>query len=272
MAGLLPLRGEISVSRVLGKTIPGLPEVLGYPAENSRIIVPSSPTLWQQDRLSLSYGIGRSYSKLDAPKEWGVSWVLNDEQVFTVAETMDREYGQTPFFSLILTYSMHSPYDVIPVYASDMAFTSGKGEYPEKYYNYLSHCRYTDSCLEAYFDFLKGSGLYDRSLIVIVSDHPAHDMFMDMEGQLPTDMPLYIVNGGISSPDGVQAWDGLCNQLDIYPTILDILGAESGWRGLGCSLLKRPWQDRATPEIWDISENIIYSDYFASSTIANEKD
>lgn len=266
MTGLLPLRGEISVSRILGKTLPGLPEVMGYAPSHSRIIIPTKPSLWQQDHVSRSYGFGQMLSRLDAPKEWNADWLLNDEQIFTMARQMGDENTPEPFFSLILTFSMHSPYVQVPDYIEGVDFSAAKEEYSEKFCNYLACCHYTDARMEEYFDYLKESGLYDKSLIVIISDHQAHDNLMDLTGQLSWDIPLYIVNGGIhgASADGpgVPAWDGPCNQIDVYSTILDIMGSQSQWRGLGCSLLMDPWQDYANDQMWSVSEDIIYANYF----------
>ena len=270
MTGMLPLRSEISVSRLLNKTLPGLPGALGFAPEQARAVIPTGPCMWQQDRLGRTYGFGHLYSKLDFPDKnsSGHVWNLYDEQIFSLARMQDDKEKSEPFFSLVLTISMHSPYVTISPYATDFAFTSGTDEYPEKFYNYLACCRYTDACIKDYFDYLKESGLYDKSLIVIVSDHQARDVYMDMGGQLPTEIPLYIVNGGIrgasSEGEGIPAWDGPCNQIDVYPTILDIMGADSQWRGLGCSLLMDEWKDFTDNKTWTVSENIIYGDYFAT--------
>ncbi|MBP5538758.1 MAG: LTA synthase family protein [Bacteroidales bacterium] len=270
MTGMLPLRSEISVSRLLNKTLPGLPGALGFAPEQARAVIPTGPCMWQQDRLGRTYGFGHLYSKLDFPDKnsSGHVWNLYDEQIFSLARMQDDKEKSEPFFSLVLTISMHSTYVTISPYATDFAFTSGTDEYPEKFYNYLACCRYTDACIKDYFDYLKESGLYDKSLIVIVSDHQARDVYMDMGGQLPTEIPLYIVNGGIrgasSEGEGIPAWDGPCNQIDVYPTILDIMGADSQWRGLGCSLLMDEWKDFTDNKTWTVSENIIYGDYFAT--------
>ena len=270
MTGLLPLRSEISASRLLDKTLVGMPGALGFAPEQARMVIPTGPSMWQQDRLARTYGFGHLYSKLDFPDKApsGHVWNLYDEQIFSLARLQDEKEKSAPFFSLVLTISMHSPYGTIPPYATDYAFTSGTDEYPEPFYNYLACCRYTDACIKDYFDFLKESGLYDKSLVVIISDHQAHDMYMDMKGQLPAEIPLYIVNGGIraksSEGEGVPAWDGPCNQMDVFPTILDIMGADSSWRGLGCSLLMDEWKDFADDRTWAVSENIIYGDYFST--------
>ena len=116
-----------------------------------------------------------------------------------------------------------------------------------------------------YFEELKAKGLYDNSLIVIVSDHDARPRYLDMEGKVSDDIPIYIINGGFNPS---EAWNGECNQLDVYTTILDIMGIDSKWRGLGHTLLNKNYQNSVTTETQELSDLIIYSNYF--STIATE--
>ncbi len=81
-----------------------------------------------------------------------------------------------------------------------------------------------------------------------------------MEGKISREIPIYIVNGGIGDSN---AWTGECNQLDVYTTILDIMGIQSKWRGLGHTLLNKNYQNSVTEDIQEISDWIIYGDYFS---------
>jgi lipoteichoic acid synthase len=114
-----------------------------------------------------------------------------------------------------------------------------------------------------YFEDLKEQGLYDNSLIIIVADHDARPRYLDMEGKISDDIPIYIINGGF---DPSSAWDGECNQLDVYTTILDIMGIDSQWRGLGHTLLNKNYQNSVTGETQEISDRITFSNYFSPKT------
>ena len=85
-----------------------------------------------------------------------------------------------------------------------------------------------------------------------------------MEGKISREIPIYIVNGGV---DNSNAWSGECNQLDVYTTILDIMGIQSTWRGLGHTLLNKNYQNSVTDDIQEISDRIIYGDYFSKKDI-----
>lgn len=115
-----------------------------------------------------------------------------------------------------------------------------------------------------YFEELKKQGLYDNSLIIIVADHDARPRYLDMEGRISDDIPIYIINGGFNP---LNAWYGECNQLDVYTTILDIMGIDSEWRGLGHTLLNKNYQNSVTTEIQEVSDLIIYGNYFGTKNI-----
>ena len=150
---------------------------------------------------------------------------------------------------------MHQPYSS----CIDTTFHINDDSLPNEYKNYLIACHFFDTQVGKYLSYLKNCGLYDKSLIVITADHDAHIKSLKMEGKISNSLPLYIVNGNI---DNTTAWQGECNQLDVYTTLLDILGIDSDWRGLGHTLLQRDYHNSVSTETRSISEQIIYSNYF----------
>ena len=257
MTGLLPLKCEITVNIAKDKTFWGLPEMLikAGRLKHSHIIVPTSPTFWEQDKMNLLYGIEQMYSKFDCDKALHGNEDLNDEQVFTMASRVEASAKQ-PFFSLVLTMSMHNPYNK----CVEHGFKITDNNLSAEYLNYLVDCHYTDLQIERYMDALKQCGLYEKSIIVITADHDAHPVHLNVgENAVSNDLPLYIINGGI---DGDHAWTGSCNQLDIYTTLLDIYGIRSDWRGLGCTLLNADYQEYPLEKLQTLSDWIIRDNYF----------
>ena len=264
MAGLLPLHSEITVSKAKKNCIIGLPEQIkkAYPNLQSLTIIPTNPSLWDQQAMSDSYGFDKLYSMLDYQAEMKNNEngaFLTDEMIFRYASKKD-ESNLPPFFSLILTMSMHQPFNSFVEHGFHLTDKS----LPQEYKNYLTNCHYTDIQIGKYLDDLKDKGLYDNSLIVIVSDHDAHPDYLGMDGKISREIPIYIVNGGI---DNSNAWSGECNQLDVYTTILDIMGIQSQWRGLGHTLLNKNYHNSVTGDIQEMSDWIIYSDYFSNREI-----
>ena len=263
MAGLLPLHSEITVSKAKRDTIIGLPEQMKkvFPDLKSYTLIPTNPSLWEQQPMTEAYGFDNLYSMIDyqAEIDHDNDDFLTDSMIFNYASYKDKSIQQ-PFFSLILTMSMHQPYDAF----EEHGFEVTDKNLPQRYKNYLNSCHFFDMQIGKYLEGLKEKGLYDNSLIIIVSDHDARPRYLDMEGKISDDIPIYIINGGFNPS---TAWDGECNQLDVYTTILDIMDVDSKWRGLGHTLLNKEYQNSVTSEIQDISDMIIYSNYFSKKEI-----
>ena len=252
LTGLLPLKCEITINIAKDKTFCGLPAMLmkSGKLKHSHIIVPTSPTFWEQDKMNDRYGIEQMYSKFDSDKSLHGYEDLNDEQVFTMAAKTEASAVQ-PFFSLVVTMSMHNPYNK----CVEHGFKIADKRYSAEYLNYLVDCHYTDMQIARYFDALKQLGLYDKSVIVITADHDAHPVHLNVgEHTISNELPLYIINGGI---DSNHAWTGPCNQLDVYTTLLDIYGVQSDWRGLGHTLLNADYQEYPLEKLQTLSDWII---------------
>lgn len=252
MTGLLPLRSEITVGRAKNITLPGLPKILSQHLNvNTRMLIPTTPSMWEQEKMCQQYGITKLYSCTDYNQGKGD---LNDQQTFQHLKELDEKSTQ-PFFSIVLTMSMHQPY----TNTTDPSFQIADSNLSKEYINYLNACHYTDRQIGEYLNFLKSNGIYEKSLIIITGDHHPNPNSLKMEG-LSYNIPVYIINANINKE---KAWNGECNQLDIYTTILDILVKDSlNWRGLGNSILTTQYKNSLTNNTWNISEWIIHSDYF----------
>lgn len=246
MTGLLPLRSVITVSKVRRMTLPGLPKLIN---RESRMIIPTVASMWLQDEMCDNYGFDKLYTSSDC--EGNHDGVLNDEQIFQLAMKEDVSSKQ-PFFSIILTMSMHQPF----TQQIDPTFLITNKTIPTDLACYLNACHYTDKQIEKYIEHLKKIGLFENSLIVITADHPVHNYEF---GGSNKDIPLYLINTGIM-PEKIH--QGECNQIDVYTTLLGLLGCKSKWCGLGQSLLSPTYNNVITPQKWDVSEWIIRSDYF----------
>lgn len=255
MTGILPLRSEVTVTKAKYTELPGLPKVLkneGLISE-TQMIIPTLPSMWEQEDMCKKYGFGHLYTSADYKN--GEFWYLSDQQIFKYALEKNISANQ-PFLSVILTMTMHQPY-TSPM---DPEFIVRNESLTEKYRNYLSTCHYTDQQIKWYFEQLKKKGLYDNSIIVIVADHHAHASLFDMkEGDISSDIPLYIINGNINKATG---WQGRCNQLDVYTTLLDILDTKGDWKGFGYTLITNNYHDSIKPQLWELSEQIVLGNYF----------
>ena len=254
MNGILPLHSQMTVGQVKNHTLPALPKVLSEYCniKHSEIIYPTMPTLWQQADMNKVYGFTESYSMEDIVGNQNNP--IDDEKIFSFAANRLAAHPK-PFFALILSVSTHSPYNHFVgenLYLNDESLS-------ENYKNYLNTCHYLDKQLCHYFSHLKENCLYDNSLIVICSDHNAHLNRLDMNGRISNHTPLFIINGKIKLK---EAWNGEFHQLDVYTTVLDLLGVDSSWKGLGYSLLIPDYSSSVCKEAAKISDLIIEGDFF----------
>lgn len=260
MTGLLPLRGRVTTSRVAKNLLPSLPNLLNKAyGLYTMMTIPTLPTLWMQSDMCKVYGIEQLYSTND------MDFSVNDSTIMDFS--LDNELALTnkTFFHTILTISMHGPYKhrnsgnfVFPSYFS-----------PE-FCSYLMQCRYTDRQIGRFLQKLSDNGLYENSVIVIASDHEAHTENLNIDENYSGNkrLPLYIINSGM---DLDKCWYGKMNQMDLFPTLLDIFGINSEWRGLGCSIIdSASYKNRLCEETHQVSEKIIDSDYFRKYTVNDE--
>lgn len=145
MTGILPLRSVITVSKARSVRLPGLPKALG---RDSRMIIPTTSTVWNQDEMCRQYGFDHYYSSTDYRGDHEA--YLNDEQIFQMAKEKDKD-SKRPFFSVVLTMSMHQPYTS----QIDPSFPAIGHKLDNELACYLSACHYTDRQMADYFEHLK---------------------------------------------------------------------------------------------------------------------
>ncbi len=248
LTGLLPLRSQITISKAKDNKLPGLPKFLN---RKSRMIIPTIASMWRQDEMCKQYGINNLYTSSDFIGKHNDN--LNDEQVFFLAMQKDIESHER-FFSFIITMSMHQPYteQIDSTFIIPTSKTISK-----ELANYLNACHYTDQQINKYFQHLKQKNIFDNCLIIIASDHAVHCTDF---GGVCQDLPFYVIYAKGLTHNMIR--NKKCNQIDVYPTLLDLLGIKCGWYGLGNSLLSTKHEENISSQKWDLSEKIILSNYF----------
>lgn len=256
MTGILPLRYKMTVGQVKNNNLPSLPKILKEELgiEYSEILVPTMPNLWQQADMNDAYGLTNAYWQDDIIGKQNTP--IDDKLIFRFASNNIKRLKE-PFFSLILTLSTHSPYNKYV----GVDFLADNKTLTNEYRNYLNSCHFLDEQLRAYFYTLKETGLYDRSLIVVGSDHYAHLDMLNMSGKISLHTPLFIINGNMSKE---KVWKGEFHQLDVFTTLLDVLAVNQKWRGLGHTLLSPMYFNSVYEGAYDVSEMIINGNYFAN--------
>ncbi len=177
-------------------------------------------------------GIDEYYGRneFNDDSEFDGFWGIWDEPFLQfMKKTLDIK--KIPFFSTVFTVSSHEPFNI-----------------PEKYKNkfkdgeiQMHKCiEYTDFALKRFFDEAKKSSWFENTIFVLVADH-GNQVFYD-EYNKPINrfaVPIIIYKPN-SQYVGIE--NDLAQQIDIYPTILDMIGYKKPFRSWGRSLLDKKSQ------------------------------
>lgn len=133
--------------------------------------------------------------------------------------------GEKPFFLSFGIFSTHLQYPEATDIEEDFIATPSPivntKETRHDFANYLTSLRTADSCVGAVLDEVDRLGLRDDTIIIFTTDHGIS--FPDMKCTLRdtgTGVALFIRHPDI----GRGATDALVSQVDIYPTVCDMLG------------------------------------------------
>lgn len=184
-----------------------------------------------------------SASDFDVSGDKSTTYGLKDKLLFKNSIKY-LQHLQQPFYAKYITVSNHIPYTLDD---EDSTFkTPSTGD--KTVDNYFKTANYLDQSVEEFFNFLKKSGLYDDSMIVLYGDHYGisnssntalaktfeqdPDHFKEF-GSNPTEnwnnwdnsqlqrVPLMIHIPGMKD-GGIQSQYG--GEIDVLPTILHLLG------------------------------------------------
>lgn len=185
--------------------------------------------IWNETNSSINQGFQHVYAQPDYQpmvNKYGADGALMRFGL----QTIDRM--RKPWFVEMLTSSMHTPFDDPDVpHTAIPQWIDPKQELPSLDRGYLEMVNYFDTELGKFIAGLKKRGLYDRTVLVIVSDH-TQDVTTNTGKELH--MAFIAANTGLTATITRSA-----GEVDIYPTILQIMGKYStaAWPGAGISLL-----------------------------------
>jgi arylsulfatase A-like enzyme/Tfp pilus assembly protein PilF len=206
-------------------SLPGLLKQSGYAtgAAISAYVLRSGTGIssmfdFYDDRIAFQSGVG-----LGALQRSG-------DETAAAAQQWIAERGANPFFLLLHLYEPHTPYEPPQPFRSQYPSAPYDGEIAE-----------ADAIVGRFLDFLRTKGLYDRSIIVLLSDHgeglgqhgeDEHGILLYREA---LHVPLMIKlpkqelgNQSISTPVGL---------IDVAPTIASLVGVQSPKEFRGAALL-----------------------------------
>ncbi len=155
------------------------------------------------------------------------TWGVSDEDLVRRASATFAAHGDRPFFALMLSTSNHPPFEFPP---GRIALFE---EPPGTLYNAI---KYADSAIGEFFRLAKREPYFTRTLFVVVADHDTRVYGMDL---VPVDrfhIPALVIGPGVTP----GRYDGLASQIDLLPTLLDLMGLEVDTPLMGRDLVAVP--------------------------------
>ncbi len=236
--GLLPLTGG-SVAMDFGDNdYPSLSKALKSvnPKYSTMEITVDRAGMWNVETTARSYGFDSLYLQ-DVYRDTYIKSGQSIDKTLLEYSSNKLAVSTTPFFAMIFTGTTHIPYDKLE--DVEPTWISQSKSYTVNVRNYLEKVAFFDRQLGAFIDRLKHDGTYDNTVLVIASDHSD---FVDDDPQGRASISkrgiecmFVVLNSGLKG----QRISGPVAQVDLYPTLLDIMGANTyWWKGLGHSLLR----------------------------------
>ena len=248
-SGMLPMMNSVYSMKYPDRDYPSLMKAMKADRNSRNIIMTcDKPITWNQEVIARTMGydtlLHRSSWKMD--ELVGNPAKLSDGSFMrqSVEKLRKNDLGLNdgrPYVLTFVTYSGHNPFK-LPENLKDPNFRIENAGYPERMTDYVTMAHYTDSRLAALIEYLKSRPDYAETLIVITGDHEglAGDRAEILKSAKakgivsPRQMTPFIV---LNSPVGGH-YDGILGQIDMYPTLLALLGLDSYyWKGMGESIL-----------------------------------
>lgn len=177
------------------------------------------------------------------------------ERSFAAARDWLDRHGDRRFFLFLHTYQPHWPYESPAAYQA--LFRDGGAPTPERLpesrspRRYDRGVRFVDDSLQSLLGSLEEHGLLASTLVVVTSDHG--EAFLE-HGQVghgaqlyaeATHVPLLMAGPGVPSDTRLP---GRVAQIDLAPTLLELLDAPPLSDGMGRSFVARLQGDAGTDE------------------------
>ncbi|SEM20561.1 lipoteichoic acid synthase [Mesobacillus persicus] len=209
------------------------PAILGQQGYTSAVFHGNDGSFWNRNEIYKSFGYDHffdsSYYHLNEGDlaEYG----LMDKPFFNQSIPLLESLPQ-PFYAKFITVTHHYPFKINEGEATIAPHTTGDKTVD----NYFQTARYADEALAQFFDYLKSSGLYDTSIIILFGDHYgiSNNHTQAMEQVIGKEVtafesaglqrtPLFIHVPGIESQT-IHEYSG---QIDLLPTLLHLLGVDT---------------------------------------------
>ncbi|MFN7144811.1 MAG: LTA synthase family protein, partial [Myxococcota bacterium] len=235
---------EASIGGLPDRCLPALLKELGY---RSAFFQTADERFESRGSLvrHMGFDLFRSRDTLRGPPFETVNYFGVEDRAMLAPGLAWSTKEEGPFFATYLTLTSHHDYGT-PSHWEKREFPG----YPARQQEYLNAVRYVDDFVGKLVASYEEAGLLDNTLFVVLGDHgeafgehgrSMHDLVIYEEGLR---IPMVLYGPGVLPGTGVV--EGNRQQIDVLPTVLDLLGVRAEGGSLpGRSLFSAPEEARA---------------------------
>ncbi|MFA9493516.1 LTA synthase family protein [Streptococcus sp. E17BB] len=230
--------------------------------------------------------IGTFWNRNSVYKQWGYDYWFDQSYMSKATQENSFQYGlndkvmfadsikylerlQQPFYTKFITVSNHYPYQNLS--GDELGFPLAKTK-DDTINGYFATANYLDASIKAFFDYLKASGLYDKSIIVMYGDHYGisnsrntelasligknPETWTDYDNAMLQRVPFMIHIPSMDKGFISQTFGG---EVDALPTLMHLMGIDNqAFIQLGQDLLSK---DNQQIVAFRTSNHVIAPDY-----------
>jgi len=250
-------QGKSSDAEVLAETsLFGLPEGSAFQTLGSENVFHAAPKILSEEAgyttAAFHGNTGSFWNRTGTYRNFGYDYFF-DSNYYDMSEERTLDYGlkdklffrdsteyieqlPQPFYTKFITLTNHFPYPLEEENASIPKANTAD----DTVNGHFQTLRYTDEAVEEFFHWLKETGLYENSMIVIYGDHYGtsnmrNPHLAELLGHDPdewgtfenTQMQRVPLMFHIPGYTGGETYDTYGGQVDFLPTMLHLLGVET---------------------------------------------
>lgn len=242
---LLPLANAATVFDYPANDFKAYPAELKQSGYTTRAYHADSRSFWNRTNTFPRFGFDEYWAEENYRKGEMIGFGLNDRDFFSQTADDLKQLPQ-PFYAHLITLTSHTPFKLPE---SDKTLNMAGVDLDWIQSGYLESAHYTDAAVGEFMARLEKDGLSQKTAVVIMGDHegfifkPDDKRFAQFLGYangfddfsyLNTRNIPFMVYAPGALPSGVD--DRPVSQIDIYPTLMNLLGKPASTTILGVDL------------------------------------
>ena len=200
----------------------------------------NAASFWNRNNTYKSWGYNYFFDQSyfsPATDENSFQYGLNDKIMF--ADSIQYlERLQQPFYTKFITVSNHYPYTTSLI-GDEIGFPLAETN-DETINRYFATANYLDASIKSFFDYLKATGVYENSIIILYGDHYGisnsrnpdlapllgkdPETWTDYDNAMLQRVPYMIVVPGTDKGGIIETYGG---SVDALPTLEHLLGVDA---------------------------------------------